>query len=304
MRYSVPPGLYAVGNPDADSPVLVSANYKMSFDVLRRELSGQDLWILVLDTKGINVWCSAGKGTFGAEELVGRIAQTKLPDVVKHRTLILPQLSATGVAAHEVQKLSGFKVVYGPIRASDIPAFLASGLKASAEMRRVRFGLLDRLVLVPIELVGVIKPMLLLIAVLFGVNLAVAGSAPSVGLLHKTLIDFVPFAGAVLTGIVAVPVLLPYLPGRAFAWKGWLMGLAWTAAYAWLASSVHRWGLTLAYILILPAIASFLAMNFTGSSPHTSHSGVAREVKCSLPLIKVSAGLGVLLWAVRLFVSF
>jgi hypothetical protein len=96
MNYSVEPGLYGVGRPTAVSPVLVSANYKMSFDRLRKTLSGLDLWILVIDTKGINVWCAAGKGTFGTEELVGRIGQVRLGDVVSGRSLILPQLGAPG----------------------------------------------------------------------------------------------------------------------------------------------------------------------------------------------------------------
>ena len=55
MTFKVEPGLYSLGKPDSDSPVLVSANYKMSFDSLRKELKGTDAWILVLDTKGINV---------------------------------------------------------------------------------------------------------------------------------------------------------------------------------------------------------------------------------------------------------
>ncbi len=63
--YRVVPGLYAVGSPDNNSDVLVSANYKYSFDMLRRELKDLNAWVLVLDTKGINVWCAAGKGTFG-----------------------------------------------------------------------------------------------------------------------------------------------------------------------------------------------------------------------------------------------
>ena len=138
MGYKISPGLYAIGNPEADSPVLVSANYKMGFDRLRQELGGLNLWILVLDTKGINVWCAAGKGTFGTQELVERITQVRLAEVVTHRTVILPQLGAVGVAAHEVLKLSGFKVVYGPVRASDLPAFLKAGMKASSAMREVR----------------------------------------------------------------------------------------------------------------------------------------------------------------------
>jgi len=78
MDYAVDPGLYALGSPDARSPVLVSANYKMSFDEVRKSLPGRSAWILVLDTDGINVWCAAGKGTFGTDELVRRIEATRL----------------------------------------------------------------------------------------------------------------------------------------------------------------------------------------------------------------------------------
>ena len=96
MHYTVPPGLYCVGNPDTESHVLVTANYKMTFDRLRRELDGMDIWILVLDTKGVNVWCAAGKGTFGTDELLKRIQAAELYKIVSHRNLILPALSAYG----------------------------------------------------------------------------------------------------------------------------------------------------------------------------------------------------------------
>jgi CO dehydrogenase/acetyl-CoA synthase gamma subunit (corrinoid Fe-S protein) len=67
MDYLVPPGLYAVGNPTPADPVLVTANYKMSYDIVRSVLEGRNVWLLVLETYGINVWCAAGKGTFGTE---------------------------------------------------------------------------------------------------------------------------------------------------------------------------------------------------------------------------------------------
>ena len=118
MDYAVDPGLYALGSPDEASPVLVTANYKMSFDRLREALPGRNGWILVLDTKGINVWCAAGKGTFGTEELLRRIAAAGLKDVVKHRDLILPQLGAPGVSAHLVRKAVGLQ---GPLRADSRP---------------------------------------------------------------------------------------------------------------------------------------------------------------------------------------
>jgi CO dehydrogenase/acetyl-CoA synthase gamma subunit (corrinoid Fe-S protein) len=58
-HYKVAPGLYGVGNPGPDSPVLVTANYKLSFDAVRKELKHTHAWLLVLDTRGINVWCAA-----------------------------------------------------------------------------------------------------------------------------------------------------------------------------------------------------------------------------------------------------
>ena len=91
MAYTVDPGLYAVGEARPESPVFVTANYKMTFDLLRRALAGIDGWILVLDTKGINVWCAAGKGTFGTDELVGRIEASGLAGVVTHRQVIVPR---------------------------------------------------------------------------------------------------------------------------------------------------------------------------------------------------------------------
>lgn len=105
----------------------------------------------------------AGKGTFGTNELLERLARVKLSQVVSHRTIIIPQLGAPGVSAHEVQRHSGFKVVYGPIRAEDIRQFLNSGMKAIPEMRTVKFTLYNRLVLTPMELVGSLKALLIIL---------------------------------------------------------------------------------------------------------------------------------------------
>jgi hypothetical protein len=292
MNYKVSPGIYCVGDADKNSPVLVTANYKMSFDMLRKELSGLNAWILVLDTKGINVWCAAGKGTFGTDELVRRIAVVNLSSIVSHKTLILPQLSASGVSAHEVQKRSGFKVVYGPVRAADIAAFLQAGMKATSEMRKVRFNIYDRLVLTPIELTGTFKTSLMIFGLLFILNLILG--AGSFG-----IVDFYGYVGALLIGCVVVPVLLPWIPGPAFAWKGWLMGIFWAVAL----NILNGWPLypqygllkALAYVFILPAVAAFYAMNFTGSSTYTSFSGVLKEMKTAVPAIFASLTIGVIL---------
>jgi hypothetical protein len=289
MSFAVPPGLYAVGSPDARSPVFVSANYKFSFDLLRASLDGLNGWILVLDTQGINVWCAAGKATFGTDELVRRLESAKLSRVVSHRTVILPQLGASNVAAHEVLKRSKFRVVYGPVRAADIRPFMDAGMRATPEMRRVRFGLRDRAVLAPEELAGVFSRKVVL--VLLAVWLA--------GVLGVRFLRFDGPAvlGAILVGAVLVPVLLPWIPGRAFAWKGWLLGLFFAGGMIVLRgfppAGIRGWAAALSYLLILPAVSAFLGMGFTGSSTFTSLSGVIKEMKIAVPLMALSGILGI-----------
>ncbi len=306
MKYSVEPGIYAVGSPDANSPVFVSANYKMSFDRLRSRLAGRDGWILVLDTKGINVWCAAGKGTFGTEELVNRIGAVGLGEIVKHRTLIVPQLGAPGVSAHKVKQQTGFSVVYGPVRAQDLPAFLDAGMKATDRMRRVTFPLKDRIVLIPVELVTGAKYVLAVAAAFFllaGLN--PKGYSGALAISHGTQSVLILLAGF-LAAIVFGPALLPWLPGRSFSAKGLWIGLAVLLLGGLLFGRRielldDRFSMA-AWILMIPALTSFVVLNFTGASTYTSLSGVKREVRIAVPVQLVCAGLGVGFWLVGCFV--
>lgn len=289
MNYTVVPGLYSVGKPDENAPVLVTANYKLTFDSLRKELTGLNLWLLVLDTKGVNVWCAAGKGTFGTDEVARRVEAVRLSEIVKHRTLILPQLGATGVAAHEVAKKCGFHVVYGPVRAHDIKAFLDAGMKATPEMREVRFTLKDRAVLTPVDFVQWMKPLLLFFGVLFLLN--------ALGLGRFGAMELIAFLGAVIAGCVLTPILLPWIPGRAFAFKGALLGLLWTAAVLLMNGGSSRVGISesLSFLLLLPSVSAYTAMNFTGSSTYTSPSGVNKEMRTALPVMLIASVCGAIL---------
>jgi hypothetical protein len=281
MHYAVDPGLYALGSPDVYSQVLVTANYKMSFDCLRKSLSGRNAWILVLDTEGINVWCAAGKGTFGTEELIRRITASGLKDIVKHRDLILPQLGAPGVSAHLVRRQSGFKVHYGPILARDVAAYLDAGLKATAEMRRKAFPLRERTVLIPIELIATLKPALIIIPTLMLISGFGGEKGYLQNMLHDGIFSIVALLLAIFSGAVFTPLLLPYLPGRAFAVKGLSVGLVVAIAllYAW-GGDLRSWRDILhggAWLLLIPSLSAFLAMNFTGASTYTSLSGVKKD---------------------------
>jgi hypothetical protein len=284
----VEPGLYALGNPSPESPVFVTANFAPSFDALRSSLEGTEAYLLVLDTRGINVWCAAGKGTFGTDELVHRVAATGLRDVVSHRQLVLPQLGAPGVVAHEVKQRSAFSVEYGPVRAGDLPEYLAAG-EATPEMRRVRFTLSDRLVLIPVEAVHILAPVLVAGAVLFRV------------------LGWVASAAAIVTGLAGValfPLLLPWLPTRAFSTKGFLLGgvaaipfalaaLSGNAGLPWWAGA----SIAVAYLLIMSSITAYLALNFTGSTTFSSRTGVRREIFTYVPVMAAMFVVGVVLAA-------
>lgn len=295
--YRVRPGVYAVGAPGAAAPVLVTANYKLTFDQLRSALDGVDAWLLVVDTRGINVWCAAGKGAFCAEEVARVVQEVRLGEIVDHRRLILPQLSAPGVAAHRIKASCGFRAVFGPVRAADLPAFLAAGMKADAEMRAVTFDVRERAVLVPVELsVAWDRRMVLAYGAILAAA-AIDGDGVSLG---RAMRRGAPVIGAMWLGLLAggaaTPLALPWLPGRSFSLKGAVAGgvaaAGVTAAFRRRLSPAAR----LALLAGVPAVSSYAAMNFTGCSPITSPSGVELEMRRAVPLQAVAGAVAFAAW--------
>jgi len=280
--HRVSPGLYRLGNPTTESPVFASANYTLSFDALRSALAGIDAWILVLDTKGINVWCAAGKGTFGSAEMVKRIRAAHLGEVVTHRKIIVPQLGAPGISWPEVLRKSGFMVEYGPVRARDLPEYLKTHTTTPA-MRRVEFPLWDRLVLIPVEFVHAALPMAVAAAVLW----LLAGPVAALAII-----------AAVIAGTVLFPALLPFLPTKDFSTKGLILGLVVAAPFAYsfgTTPGVPAWAAAagaLAALLVMPAVTAYLALNFTGSTTFTSRTGVKKEIFRYVPVMAAMAVLG------------
>jgi len=289
MNYAVCPGLYAVGDPGKDDPVLVSANYKLSFDVLRRELAGLNAWILVIDTKGVNVWCAAGKGTFGTMEIAKRVMATRLADIVTARKLIVPQLGAPGVAADMVQAFCDFTVLYGPVRARDIRRYLKAGMKADAAMRRVTFGMLERISVAWLELAQALKIGIGVAAGLFVLmGIGVQGFSPAIAWARSSMIIGL-IAVAIVSGTVLTAILLPFLPGKAFSFKGGLLGAVTATGMGLLRVQFGHHALLslslLSSVLFTSAVSAYLALNFTGCSTYTSVSGVKKEIRLALPVI-------------------
>ncbi|MBF0520510.1 MAG: acetyl-CoA synthase subunit gamma [Nitrospirae bacterium] len=289
--YTVTPGLYAVGNPDQNSHVVVTANYKLTFDKVRESLSCEDVWIMVLDTKGINVWCAAGKGTFGTEEMINRILKIQLTSIVTHRKIIVPQLGAPGVSAHMVKKATGFQVLFGPVYASDLKDYIKSGCVATKAMRNVSFSTIDRLILTPMEIIPAMRIFAVYAVIIFlffglsasGINFADAAK----GAFPFFIVGLI----AILSGAFITPVLLPVIPSKSFAVKGWIVGIfmVWISRFlfTWLNTTSSE--LTLFSYLLFPGISSYIALQFTGATTFTGMSGVKKELKYAVPVYIISA---------------
>jgi hypothetical protein len=297
-NYKVSPGLYAVGQPNSKSEVLVTANYKLTFDMLRKELSGRNLWIVVIDTKGINVWCAAGKGTFGTSEVISRIRKIQLDKIVEHGRIILPQLGAPGVAAHTVTKMTGFKVVYGPIYARDLGKYLDTGLKAEETMREVRFDFYDRLILTPIEIVSILKYIPIIVIVFIVLNMVKLNEVGLSKEIAISMFNSLPYFAALFAGAFLFPLLLPYLPFHAFSLKGTVLGVL-LSVFVFGFGSFFQYDksvfLYLGNSLLITGIVAFLSLNFTGCTTYTSLSGVKLETKWTTIIAGISGIIGVLL---------
>ena len=179
-------------------------------------------------------------------------------------------------------------------------------MKATHAMRIKTFPFLERLVLVPVELVEAMRiyvfvlPALLILGGLGGQG----GFWQNV--LQHGLFGAAAVLGAIIAGAVLTPLLLPWLPGRAFALKGAWMGLATAIVIVGFRWSGFRTtaGLTelVAWCLLAPAVDAYLGMNFTGASTYTSLSGVRKEMRWAVPMEIGAAAVGLGLWITSRFI--
>jgi len=306
----VEPGLYRVGEPSRTAPIIVTCNYRMTVDLVRRDLAGVDCWVLVLETYGVNVWCAAGKGTFGTDELVRRIFACGLADYVDHETLILPQLGAVGVAAPTVKRLTGYRVVWGPVRSEDLADYLQAGSTATPAMRAVTFTMAERLALAPVEFLGSLRYALWAVpalAVLAAVAVSLGTRSLAWGAVLMALFPaLVSYLLASIAGGLLTPALLPWLPGRAFSAKGAIAGAllagAALAALPGMLGGQSVLGFS-AVVLMVTSLSSYIAVNFTGATPYTSPSGVERELRRAIPLQAAALGVGIICWVLAWYVA-
>ncbi len=213
-------GLRRVGDPGPDAPVLLTGNFTLTVRRLTGVLRGRDAFVLVADSRGINVWCAAGGGHLTHHDVISAIRTSGLADAVTHRELILPQLSATGVERRKITEATGFATRWGPARLEDLPAFLDRGRRVHRGERTMRFPLWERMEMATTWAVPMLFVVGLVLWPLAGPRILAAAAA------------------SLITVVAAVFALLPRLnlgPGRRWPILGAFAALGFGVACAVLA---------------------------------------------------------------------
>ena len=260
-------GIIRIGNPGRNAPVFVTGNYRVTVERVKRALQGLDCYLLVANSHGINVWCAAAGGHFTHHSVISALKTSGIEDLVDHRTVVLPQLAATGIEAKLIRKKTGWKVVWGPVYAEDLPRFVQQGMKKSPEMRETRFPLGQRLEMAvmwaaPMSLLWLplgwvfarhwLLPVFLLV---WGLSLAIFALFPLyVKWLQPTQKSVSPTHWTVLFDLGRVPIVL------------WLVLIALLSLWAYVSPTgsfhdVLRWGVVSGVILLL------LNIDLMGSTP-------------------------------------
>lgn len=134
---AVEAGLFAVGSPNEDSPVMITTNYASTAFVVRSDLeqSKIDAWLVIIDTGGIGVESSAAGGQLNAAKMAEALSEYKVAEKVRHRAVIIPGLAAR--FAGELEDASGWDVYVGPKDSGSIPDFLKSKYRPRDGLRYV-----------------------------------------------------------------------------------------------------------------------------------------------------------------------
>lgn len=260
--FPTPTGLRTIGSPDRHAPVLVTCNFDLTVRRVIRALQGLDCYLLVADSRGINVWCAAGGGKLTAYSVTSVVKTSRIAEKVDHRTLILPQLSAPGIDVARVEEETGWHCRFGPTYAQDIPAYLGADLCKTDSMRRVAFPLAARL------------EMAVMWAGLLSAVVAIPVAVVNWRLLPGVLAMLWGFA---LFLFAFFHQVLRFIPGRSGLAKVSLLGLAGAAgvlAYGlvlgdWSAGAITGW------CLGIVGVALVLGFDLAGTSPLLAGETVA-----------------------------
>lgn len=256
-------GLRVIGRPGPQAPVFLTCNFDLTVRRVLQALEGQDCYLLVANSKGINVWCAAGGGLLNAHSVISVLKTSGIAEKVNHRTLILPQLSAPGVDVRRVRRETGWQCRFGPVYAEDIPAYTATGFKKTDEMHRARFPLGNRLEMAvmwaapmsllagipvaifgPRSLPGVVVLIWAFTLFLYAFYSPVKRAVPgSVGVIKTTVLGLIGVVGVSIWSLV----LGPWEVGRLVGWSLGILAVALVLGFDLEGTSPLEAGATVSY---------------------------------------------------------
>jgi len=118
-------GIYEIGGPDENSPVLLTANFSLTYFIVSGEIEASKVpsYLLVKDTEGLSVMTAWAAGKFVADTIAPFVKKCGIMDKVKHHKLIIPGYAAAESGGLE-EELPGWEVLIGPREGAHIPAYL------------------------------------------------------------------------------------------------------------------------------------------------------------------------------------
>lgn len=121
----VQPGLYEINEPTADSPVMVTTNFSITYFSVANEIESSGLpgWLLVADAEGMSVLTAWAAGNFDAEQIAKDVKRFEVESKISKKALILPGHVAV-ISGELEEELPGWEIKVGPREAVDLPAFL------------------------------------------------------------------------------------------------------------------------------------------------------------------------------------
>ncbi len=264
--FTVRPGLYYVGELDGNAPLLVTCNSFLTVFLLARRIADRNVRLLVIDTNGINVWCSAGEGKFSAEEIIDKARRCDLIKDARKTEMILPKLCLSGVKLSDLRK-EGISPVIGPMYAADLPRYLDKGQFEDKVNDHVTFGLQSRIF-------TALPTAVQFLYWFAGIYI----------LTFWTLDSFIILIAGALA--FTYSIAFPFLPGKQFAVKGISMGvMASVLAIAHYMYHGFNLEIVLIWILFVFATSIFIGLSFTGNSPLSNYDKVRKETAMFLPVV-------------------
>jgi acetyl-CoA decarbonylase/synthase complex subunit gamma len=126
----VNPGIYPIGEPGPDSPVLLTTNFSLTYFIVSTEIEGSGVpaHLVILEAEGLSVLTAWSAGKFGGEYVGKKLLESGIEGRVSHRRVIIPGYIAV-IQGEMEEALPGWEVLVGPEDAADIPAYLKEAWK-------------------------------------------------------------------------------------------------------------------------------------------------------------------------------